>query len=419
VKAGKRALFVTYGGGHVAMVLPIIRALQASAPEVECLLMALTTGYLRAKAQTPTLGYADFLHLTDRDQALAWGERLAGGNFSPDVPAAETLAYLGANYLDLEARMGAPAAAAHYAQHGRYGFHPIGFMGRVIDELRPSVVVATNSPRSEAAAIEAAVARGIPSVGMVDLFGVDNDPFVSRRPRPDLTFVLAPPVKERLVSRGFEPEQVVVTGNPAFDGLWDSSVLDAARAYREALGWGGLKIVLWAGSRELPPPGAPADWDELALGIDVERRLRAWVASRPDVALVVRYHPSEWHLFPTQPAQERVHVSLPAREPIHPLLQAISALVLQNSTVGVEANMAGKPVISLEYAPSATHTFSLHQLGVAHPCASADSLIQTVEAQLAAPQAPVLNLRSDGRAADRAVGHIWRLLQGKAAQTPA
>ena len=39
----RKALFVTYGGGHVTMILPVIRALRAQWPEVEGTLLALTT----------------------------------------------------------------------------------------------------------------------------------------------------------------------------------------------------------------------------------------------------------------------------------------------------------------------------------------------------------------------------------------
>ena len=62
-----RVLFVSYGGGHIGMVLPVIRELEALIPAVQCELMALTTGHLKAKAIRPeALGYKDFLHLVDR-----------------------------------------------------------------------------------------------------------------------------------------------------------------------------------------------------------------------------------------------------------------------------------------------------------------------------------------------------------------
>ena len=75
-------------------------------------LMALTTARRAAVlAGERPLGYADFLHLVDAGAALAHGRRLAPDNTRPDVPEAETLAYLGINWLDWEARHGATQAA--------------------------------------------------------------------------------------------------------------------------------------------------------------------------------------------------------------------------------------------------------------------------------------------------------------------
>ena len=52
-----RVLFVSYGGGHIGMVLPVIRELEALLPVVQCTLLALTTGHLKAQTVHPdTLG---------------------------------------------------------------------------------------------------------------------------------------------------------------------------------------------------------------------------------------------------------------------------------------------------------------------------------------------------------------------------
>ena len=56
------------------------------------------------------------------------------------------------NLADLHDRLGEAAARQLYEERGRWAFHPIGFMRRLMTKLKPDVVVATNSPRSEAAA---------------------------------------------------------------------------------------------------------------------------------------------------------------------------------------------------------------------------------------------------------------------------
>lgn len=406
----KRALFVSYGGGHIAMVQPVIAALERDCPEIECLQIALTTAYLKANAVRPAFGYQDFLDLVDAPAALAWGERLLPGNTSPDVPLAETRAYLGINYLDLMAQHGAAGAAEYYRQHGRFGFMPRHFMRRVLDKLAPDVVVATNSPRSERAALEAAIERGIASVGMVDLFGQEGDNYIHRSLRPDWTCVIAAPVRERLVSLGFPPERVRVTGSPAFDGLFAPSARQAARDYLDRLGWGGLTPILWAGHREPLGPGQTHAHGDFGFALDTEAQLRAYVRQRADCALIVRYHPGQWNEFPRLPAQERVHFSVPSAEPIHPVILAARAVVVQNSTVGLEAAVAGRAVVSLEYAPSVRASFSLAKLGVSTPCSAADALGGVLSEVLGGASSPPDQYRSDGGAAGRVAALIAHAL---------
>ncbi len=404
----RRALFVAYGGGHVAMMLPVIAALREVAPDLECTLMALTTGHARAVAAgVPALGYKDFLHLVDAPAALAWGGKLGEGNHSPDVSREETLAYLGINYLDLEQQLGPQEAAAAYARHGRFGFLPLNFMRRVLESVRPDVVVTTNSPRSEQAALESAVALGIPSIGLIDLFAQDADAFVHRPIRPDLTCVLAESVRERVIARGFDPARVAVTGNPAFDALNAPSARQAARALRERLGWQERRVILWAGQSE--PAGAVTGGDRFAFAAGIEAALRAQVRQRPDLALVVRYHPGEWQHFPDQGAQDRVHFSRPALEAIQPLILASDVVLVQNSTVGLEAAIAGIPVVSIEFSESVRQSFSLARLGVSSGCDSPDRLPADLAAALARGPGQAGEFASDGRAAFRVAQRVHAL----------
>lgn len=399
-----RALFVTYGGGHVTMVLPVIRELERLIPGIDCVLMALTTGFKRASAVRPTVGYRDFLHLVDAQRARREGVRLSPGNTSPDVPEDETIAYLGINYLDLVAEHGEAGAAELFREQGRYAFMPHRFMRAVLGELAPDVVIATNSPRSEQAVMEAASQMGIPNVGMVDLFGQEGDPFYKRSARPDRTCVMAELVRQRLLARGFEADRVVVTGNPAFDGLFSSDNQALAGRFLDDMKWHGLSPILWTGHIE-PVSGPAGGRTAYSFPLEIEQTLRDCVHERDDLALIVRYHPSQWHDFPRLPAQPRVHFSIPPQEPIHPLILACGVVVVQNSTVGLESAVAGKPVVSLEHAPSVVESFSLADLGVSVPCHANDALPGLIEQALAGKLPRPASFSSDGQAARR-VAHV-------------
>ena len=403
----RNVLFVGYGGGHMAMLLPVMRALRECEPGIRCTLLALTTGYQAAvRAGEQPLGYKDLLHLVDADAALAWGERLLPGNSSPAVAVEESIAYLGINYLDLVAQFGEDGAAQRYASSARFGFHPRHFMRRVVDSLQPAAVIATNSPRSEAAALQAAVERGTPSIGMIDLFGMDGDHYYKQPFQPEWTCVIAESVRQRVISKGYAQDRVVVTGNPAFDGLFSVENRRSADAFLAGKEWKGSKVILWAGYREVHWLGQD-DRTRNAFAEDVEDTLRALVAARPELALIVRYHPSEWQYFRRLADAPRVHFSVPQTEMIQPLILASDVVVVQNSTVGLEASVAGKRVISMEASPSVRQTFSYAELGVSTGCQSTEELPRVIDEVLAAPPAAG-SFASDGRAAQRVAALISR-----------
>lgn len=347
---GSCILFVVYGSGHIGKVAPVIKHLQAQG--LRCILLALTLGYKQARDMgLAPVGYRDFLHLVNEEEVLARGLKLVTGNTHPDVDAFESQCYLGVNYQEWVESYGEQGALEKYLQGGRRSFLPVNFLGRVIEYLRPSVVVSTGSPRSEQAAIEAAVQRGIPCLTMVDLFGLPHDNYLRNEVFADRITVLSEFVKSNLIAAGVEACRIAVTGCPAYESLFDPAHQQAAQVLRESLGWESLKVVMWAGNFEEPGPGVPDDVVGTALALDVEHRLRAWVAGQPDTALLIRYHPSQYHLFPDLGKQRRVYCSIPTKDPLAPQLHLADTLVVQTSTVGFEAALIGKRVLCLSYSP--------------------------------------------------------------------
>ena len=412
----RKVLAVAYGGGHIAMLLPVLRELRRRDPALHIDLLALTTAARAAReaGETP-LGYADLLYLLDpaeRARALDLGAAAMDGHAHPDVAAAETRAYLGVNRLDLEWQHGIDGAQAHYAQHGRQGFHPIGFMRRVVDALRPDLVLATNSPRSEEAAIEAARDAGVASVALLDLFGLPGDRFAARRTRPDRVCVLAPQVRDNLLAAGWPPAAIAVTGNPAFDTLLDPAWAQRAEELRAALNWQHRKVVLLATQPELRShPDVPWPAGD-ALPLAMEDALRAWAGARDDVALIVRHHPNHWHRLPARPPAPNVHVSRGADERIETLLRAADAVVVQGTTVGLQAAVAGVPVLTLRCSPAVRHGIDYAALGAARGVADLDALPAALAAVLGAPPAPGPWARH-AAAADAVAQEVFELLEGR------
>ncbi|MDH4426000.1 MAG: hypothetical protein QE495_06075 [Acidovorax sp.] len=367
--------FVTYGNGHIAKVAPVVHALRERG--VRTKVMALTLGYRQARRLgLDPVGYKDFLHLVDAERAQAYGNRLLPGNSHPDVDDAESVAYLGINYLDWVDRYGEEGARQRYEAGGRRSFMPLGFIGRVIDEIGPSLVVSTASPRSEQAAIEVGVAHGIPTMTMMDLFALPHDNFRRNTVFADRITLLSEFARDNLMEAGVNGARLVVTGCPAYDKLFEPEPAQAAREWTRAMGWEGLHTVMWAGNLEEAAPNVPPEYLGAGLGRLVEQRLRQWVAADPGAALVVRYHPNQYHLFDQLGPQERVYVSNPTQDPLHPQLYACDSIVTQTSTVGFEGALIGKRLLALSFSPWVINfDFDYGKLGLGESVPSLDALV--------------------------------------------
>jgi hypothetical protein len=409
VASRRRVLFVTYGNGHIAKVAPVVQALEAQG--VECVVLALTLGYKQALGMgLKPIGYKDLLHLVDAEAALRYGRMLWPENRHPDVDEEESCAYLGINYLEWVETYGEEGAARLYAEKGRRGFLPVRTMGRLIDWLKPGVVVSTSSPRSEQAVIEAAAQRGIPSLTMLDVFANPHDTYLHHEVYADRITAPSRLAARQLVDAGIEASRIRVTGCPAYDYLRDRTHAPEGEALKRQLGWQGLSVLLWCGTMEQERPGFPPEYFGTGLCEQVEARLRAWVRRRPDVALIVRYHPNQYHLYPEQAPQERVYVSNPLQDKLRSQLHAADTVLVQTSTVGFEAAVMGKRVLNLAFSPTAIATeYDFSKLGLAEAVPSLDAL----EAVLDAPRAHVEDLGGlppEGEAKPRVAAEIIALL---------
>jgi hypothetical protein len=338
----KKVLFVCYGSGHVRMVLPLAKALhEGGRARVQVLALTTAAAVVR-EAGLPLLQFKDFVRAGD-EAALARGRELTA-SLGGVVDADETAAYLGLSYADLEAEAGAPQAAERYARDGRQAFLPRRTLTRILQQLRPDLVVATNSPRAERAAIEAAGVLGIPSVCVVDLFAVDEVRWIGRKGYAQRVCVLNEAVRDFLLAAGRQPQEIVATGNPAFDALHAAGLAQQGAALRAARGWDGKRVLLWPSQVEPalhPFAGTPGD---PTLPDRALQALVDWTLAQPDAVLCVR--PRAGQALPPLPSHERI--LLTGQDwPLPPLLHAVDLVVTLTSTVGLEGHLAGARLVQV------------------------------------------------------------------------
>ncbi|MGH6626573.1 MAG: UDP-glycosyltransferase [Burkholderiaceae bacterium] len=339
----KKVLFVTYGSGHVKMVLPVARALAASGLAQPVVLALTTAAPVVRESGLALLQFKDFLTAADAE-ALAQGHSLMASLNGQVVDELETAAYLGLSFSDLVAAVGRQEALARYASHGRQAFVPVRTLQRILRQVAPDVVVATNSPRAERAAIVAARELGIPSVCIVDLFAIDEVKWIGAPDYADQVCVLNDSVKRFLVAAGRAAEQVSVTGNPGFDALFDPGLAAQGRDLRQRMGWQGRHVVLWPAQTE--PAVHPFDGraGDPSLPGTVLQALLEWVGTRDDCVLCVRPRAGE-------PAidlpDDRRFVLTGQDWKLPPLLCATDLVVTLSSTVGLEGRLVGARLIQV------------------------------------------------------------------------
>ncbi len=345
MSAGKPHAFLTaYGGGHISMVLPVCKALRERGWKVT--LLALTTAAAKAaQAGEPHIGYADLMHHA-APNARTYADQLCP-NLDPNGPVSidETLAYHGANFADLVETSDEASAWQRWKDDSRQAFLPVNFMQRVLAEFSPDVVITTNSPRTERAAIMAAGELGIPALCMVDMFALQEVKWIGKPGFADRVTVLNDAVRQMFIDHGRRPEDVVVTGNPAFDVINAHSTISAGAALRNARKWDDGRLnILWASTVEPQRHPFTGEVGDPELPRRVEACLREIVSRNENLRLIVRYHPSENITFEPAP---NVELS-PVDEPLHAVLHAIDAVVVTASTVGLEAWLAKRPVLSVD-----------------------------------------------------------------------
>jgi hypothetical protein len=312
---------------------PVVATLAARGI-VEPVALALTSAAATFRRRgLPFTCYRDYVDPTADREALRLGEELlatlgTGSTVDPD----ESIAYLGLSMAALISEVGEAEARARFAKVGRHAFLQRSVLRRIVDCVGPSVVAATNSPKSERAAILVGNERGLPTLMVPDLIADPSwelyVPFEAR-----WYAAMNEAARDNLVRiHGADPDRVVITGQPAFD---KSKALDAgaSRYYTGRIsGLPGTRPYLvvattWDQIDTSTGGGQPNRSDHARAVLALLRRVAA-----AQYDLVVKPHPSE-HAGTYAPS-EHVFVAPPGAE-LDSLLAGAAGLVAAGGTTAI------------------------------------------------------------------------------------
>jgi len=330
----KRVLVVSYGGAHVAVVIPLYQAL-TNAGLTPVMLGLTTAADVLRRHGIPIIRFLDHVDLQDK-QVQRWGEYLCVFHHAEGsgISRSESLAYLGAGMAELVRDVGEQAALARYRAAGLNALLPVKLMLKILLAENIDAVIATDSPRAERATLNAAAQLSLPSVCVVSSFPDIGMHYLKRADNGAVMCVLNERFKDQLVAAGRAPSSVQATGNPAFDALIvpDAGPLRESLRTRSGLAT-NVWTVLWA---EQPEPMDPTLPHRMRHELTEICAANGW-------RLVVRLHPS------SQPADSIAIAGgmllSPRTESVRDALLKSDAVVTFTSTIGFEALVLDKPVV--------------------------------------------------------------------------
>jgi hypothetical protein len=330
----KRVLLAAYGGAHVAVAIPLHHALLEAG--LEPVVLGLTTAaQVFERHGIACKRFIDYVDLQDVE-IRRWGDYLCQFHHREGIGIRreQSAAYLGASMAELVRDIGEAEALARYRQSGLNAFLPVAVLRGILRRETIDGVIATDSPRAERAALNAAAQMGLPSICVVSSFPHIGLHYLRRADNGAMMCVLNDRIRAQLIDAGRSPESVVATGNPAFDALTspDNPALGArlrAQAGIRNNDW----TVLWA---EQPEPADPQ------LPVRMREHL-AQVCRRNGWRLLVRLHPSSQASAPD--AMPRDALTSPRTENVRDALLKSDAVVTFTSTIGFEALVLDKPVV--------------------------------------------------------------------------
>lgn len=165
-------LFLSYGGAHPYLLLPIINKMEREGYTIR--IVSFTSGIqIYKEFGYRAISAKDVVTKSDH-RILKYGKLLYEDmvkNQQKIFDIEETIAYLGLSFIDYVDSIGDfKTAYNQYKKLGRSNLLPLTLIKRIFKLISPDMLVTTNSPRAERAAIQYALSVNIPSLQITDLF---------------------------------------------------------------------------------------------------------------------------------------------------------------------------------------------------------------------------------------------------------
>ena len=236
-------LVVTYGGGHVRALLPIIKKLKKE--NLKLITIGLTTAkpFLINNGIKDCLGSNDLLEKEDK-RYTKLAEKIVGDDMHEDIDFLDTIAYHAIGIRELVEIFGLQKGLERAKNKGRQIFEPLGFAKRFLKKTKPDLLITSICPRTELAFQKAAHSLNINSLAICDTFVDSLNSYVFKNNYSKNLTVLCEKEKIQLQKKGYSGK-IFVGGNPAFDSLFYKFQKNKSELFKKSLNIGNKKIISW------------------------------------------------------------------------------------------------------------------------------------------------------------------------------
>lgn len=361
-----KVLLACYGGGHVQSLIPVASAL-ATDSRFELTVIGFTTARAAfERAGITVSGYTVLEKYIDESICEGVNEYIEKVSH-PDITLDETIAYFRVGIHDLILEYGRNNALKMIGESGRSEFMPVSTFTSYLKELNPDLVVTSTSPRSELALQRAAKSMGITGLAISDLFLQHEAKYLCDDSYAPHITVIAEYVEKFLRSSGCCKSSIHVTGNPAFDSIFTKESKENGYKLRNKINLNSSdKLITWIGT----PAIVSLVGKKFIENKKIIDYLESFCERNVGYRFAFRPHPN----LPVDLPDDLKHgVLLGKNFTIESVLWASDMVVLETSTVGMQAALIGKPVVTIaadDYPPYAqlnlaTDISSLSYLDVA------------------------------------------------------
>jgi predicted glycosyltransferase len=404
----RKVLVVTYGGGHVNALIPVIKELSED-PHLMLVVLGLSiAGPVLKREGIPFRTFEDYFDPERDNAAWKYGVELARKWHVPSrgVSLKNSIIYLGMSMSDLVEEEGEERARQLMDEKGRQAFLPLRTIKRIVQEEQPNLLVTGICPRAERAATLVCRKIGIPSLNLHDFLGTEDRHYLEA----DRIAVMSDITRENLIRRGQHPESIVVTGQPAFDSIVNKASPNREAVFRELAIDGARKAVVFATQPVMAENG------------DYLRGVLLALKELPRLQLIVKPHPSEDGATHRRLMGQLCPDAILTEMSVRDLIAVSDMLITFFSTVGIETVLLKKPLITLNLSGK-PNPVPLADYGVAIEITRVEDIAGTVRrvlddadlrARLDRAREQHFGSILDGKGTERVVSLIYDMLSPKA-----